>query len=177
MAVATQTSVVLAKFKLTKLGVEADYEEYEMFEGTSLRTDVSKKFPFQPKDELLAAFDMLVPHLLMMCEFVNESTIENPNEILDYSIAENFKVTGLLVKESGVTIIGRRILKGKKVLNLTTPFYPWDTPDEADGYAFAHGFQMAVSMATEQALAYLEGDYIRQAAQLSLDFDNPTDQV
>ena len=166
-------SVVLTKFKLTKNGVEAEYTEYEQAEGVNLPTEVTKKIPNQPKDELLAAFDNLIPHLMMMSAYVDETKVDNPNDLLELPLAKMFKVTGLVMKDSGVTLIGRRTLPNKKVLNLVPPFFLWENPEGIDGYAFSFSFGSAVDLAATLAQEYLSGDRHNFGAQLSFDFDNP----
>ena len=168
-----QPSIVLSKFKLTKFGAEAEYTEYEQVEGGfRMGTEVTKKFPFQPSEELLEAFTTLTPHLLMLTEFVNEHDVEKTTDVMAMELAEHFKVTGIVVKESGVTLIGRRLLRGKKVLNLTTPFLLWEVPDGVDGYSFAITYQNDVKQVTDLAIDYITGaGQVRQASQMSLGFD------
>lgn len=173
------SSLVLNKFKLVKFGAEADYTEHEVGEDDAkLTTEIYKKFPFQPKDELLAAFDALVPHLMMLCEVVDAHNFDKTTDVLQMKLAESFKVTGIVVKSSGMTLIGRRSLRGGKVLNLTTPFLLWENAEmdvDEGGYEFATTLLYDIDLATSLALQYIEGDYYRKPVnvQLSIDFDNP----
>lgn len=175
----TKSSLVLNKFKLVKFGAEADYTEFEQGDdGETLRVEIIKKFPYQPKDELLAALDTLVPHLMMLCEVIEAAYFDKTTDVLELALCEKFKVTGLVVKTTGVTLIGRRTLRAGKVLNMTTPFLLWEsaelTPEEG-GYEFANTLLFDIDRVTTLALAYVEGDYHRRAVdpQLSINFDNP----
>lgn len=168
-------STTLKKFKLTKLGVEAEFSEWEEVDGgIRLETEVTKKFPFQPAEEIETAFEQLVPHLLMLTEFVNDETVLDPEDVLTLPLAEVFRCTGMVVKSTGVTLIGRRRLRGKKILNITTPFLLWETAEGMDEYRFHLTFQKKVQEAELLCLRYIEGDYLKQAAyntQLEIPFE------
>ena len=165
----------LQKFKLTKLGANAEYSEKEEVDGgVNLETLVTKSYPFQPADELIESFHQLVPHLMMLCEVIQEETVREPGDLLDdFPLSESFLVTGIVVKESGVTLIGRRKLRGGKVLNMTTPFLLWEVNEHMEQYRFRNELYKAVTTAENLCLEYIEGGYLKRAAhntQLELPF-------
>ena len=89
--------------------------------------------------DLTQAFKELIPHLTFLCEqreaVHKERMDELPNDI--YSILD---VTGYAVggtdDNTGVTLIGKRFLKSKKVLNLNSPFTMFNNENEEYTYAF-----------------------------------------
>ena len=162
-------TVDLTKFKLNKTGAQAVYTEGERHNNATFTTEVDKKFPYQPEDELLSAFDELVPHLVFLCEYADEEKYETTKElILNWKPITQFAITGIVVKESGCMLIGRRTLRGKKVLNLTTPFVLWETSEGMEEYSFMQTLKFHMDEAHEQALAYIGGNYKKESAQLDL---------
>lgn len=171
-------SKVLNKFKLTKLGAEAHYTEYEEVEGgVRLATEVIKTYPFAPNDTLTESFQELVPHLMMLCEIISEDTVADTKDVFELAITERFSVTGLVAKSTGVTLIGRRILRGKKVLNLTTPFLLWEQQDPTEvPYRYLRSLEAQIDIAVMECLRYTEGEHKHQAAynaQLEIEFTEP----
>jgi len=80
-------------------------------------------------------------------------------------------VTGFVIggddeEQRGVTLIGRRTLKGNRVLNLVAPFIKFSDEDYADVADLAE----LVAGAEAEALEYLNGK-IAPDAQMSLEFD------
>jgi len=165
-------SITLEKFKLKKDGVEVTYTETLNRDGNFFATQTVKVMPFQPLEDLLTAMKKLVPHLMLLCELVPDNlAIDTTAQLAVTSIAQPYTVTGIVVKDSGATIIGRKTLAGKKILNLTTPFYLWD--DETSNYGFSHTLMHDITTLSEYCVAYIEGDYIYEQQQLGIDFDTP----
>lgn len=89
--------------------------------------------------DLTNSFSDLVPHLTFLCEQKEAAHLERMDELPDdiYSILE---VSGYTVGGSndslGVTLIGKRFLKSKKILNLCAPFTMFNNENEEYTYAF-----------------------------------------
>lgn len=106
--------------------------------------------------DLLNAFDALTIHLAVLCEQVEfKVAFDEP------SLLSRFSVTGFSIggsgEHSGVTLIGRKDLKSKKVLNLCAPFTKYD-PETSD-YEYCSELYSIVSMACGEVVAYLEGKH------------------
>lgn len=89
--------------------------------------------------DLTNAFRDLVPHLTFLCEQKEAAHLERMDE-LPNSIYSTLEVSGYTVGGSddslGVTLIGKRFLKSKKVLNLSAPFTMFNNENEEYSYAF-----------------------------------------
>ena len=106
--------------------------------------------------DLEAALDALVPHLAFLCEqkeaddktFIEDipEEIHNVLEVSGYSI-------GGTDEDEGVTLIGKRFLKSKKVLNLSAPFTKFNNENEE--YANAFELQQAIEACNYEVEQYL----------------------
>ena len=89
--------------------------------------------------DLLQTFSALVPHITFLCEqreaYRLERMDEFPNEIYTNLDVTGFSVGGSADSE-GVTLIGKRFLGTKKVLNLCAPFTMFESDNEEYTYAF-----------------------------------------
>lgn len=89
--------------------------------------------------DLLQTFNALVPHITFLCEQREAYRLERMDE-LPNEIYTNLDVTGFSVGGSadseGVTLIGKRFLGTKKVLNLCAPFTMFESDNEEYTYAF-----------------------------------------
>ena len=89
--------------------------------------------------DLLQTFNALVPHITFLCEQREAYRLERMDE-LPNEIYTNLDVTGFSVGGSadseGVTLIGKRFLGTKKVLNLCAPFTMFESENEEYTYAF-----------------------------------------
>lgn len=87
--------------------------------------------------DLTNAFRDLVPHLTFLCE--QKEAGVRMDELPD-SIYSTLEVSGYTIGGSddslGVTLIGKRFLKSKKVLNLSAPFTMFNNENEEYFYAF-----------------------------------------
>lgn len=87
--------------------------------------------------DLTNAFRDLVPHLTFLCE--QKEAGVRMDELPD-SIYSTLEVSGYTIGGSddslGVTLIGKRFLKSKKVLNLSAPFTMFNNENEEYSYAF-----------------------------------------
>lgn len=87
--------------------------------------------------DLTKAFRDLVPHLTFLCE--QKEAGVRMDELPD-SIYSTLEVSGYTIGGSddslGVTLIGKRFLKSKKVLNLSAPFTMFNNENEEYFYAF-----------------------------------------
>lgn len=89
--------------------------------------------------DLLQTFSALVPHITFLCEQREAYRLERMDE-LPSEIYTNLEVTGYSIGGSadseGITLIGKRFLGTKKVLNLCAPFTMFENENEEYTYAF-----------------------------------------
>lgn len=89
--------------------------------------------------DLRAAFDTLIPHLAFLCE-QKEADGKDSIDELPEEIFSTFEVSGYSIggtdDNTGVTLVGKRFLKSKKVLNLIAPFTMFNNENEEYEHAF-----------------------------------------
>jgi hypothetical protein len=168
----------IKKAKLNSLSyMEVEYEnKFVTHEDETFIVEATEKCSWPPNNDLLVCLDRLKPHLAVLCE-----QVENMLEIESYQgafetphpILAKLKVTGFTIggsdEHEGVTLIGRRILAGNRVLNLVSPFCKWE--DEHNGYANSYELAVLIKDLQEEVCLYLEGKKA-PAVQLSLEFEN-----
>lgn len=104
--------------------------------------------------DLRAAFKNLVGHIAILCELREAKEESLPDELKDLSTVE---VTGYSIggtdEDEGVTLIGKRFLQSKKVLNLIAPFTKFANENEE----YPHSFTLlqAIEACNYEAEQYL----------------------
>lgn len=169
--------ITIKKAKLNGVGyLELDYDERMTNEaGENFTIEASKKCTWDPAPELLEIFDELKPHLAALCEQEEMMSIqlwESANMGTPHPILSKMKVTGFVIggsdEHEGVTLIGRRILAGNRVLNLISPFTKWD--DEHNSYEYSLELGQIISRLQHECELYLGGK-MRPSTQMKLDFE------
>lgn len=106
--------------------------------------------------DLKAAFEELVPHLAFLCEQKEADGKKALNELPE-EIFSTFEVGGYSIGGSddntGVTLVGKRFLKSKKVLNLIAPFTMFNNENEE--YEHAFDLQQAIDACSYEVEQYL----------------------
>ncbi|MPR36588.1 hypothetical protein [Salmonirosea aquatica] len=162
------TMKTLTKFKLLPLGLAVWYTERH---GEYVET-VSREMPYPYEESLATALTHLRPHLMILTEMVDGLT---PDEAQALMGADRYRVTGVTWgKDScGVTLVGRKELRGNKVLNLVAPFTKFD--DEFEEYMYSEGLYIAICDLEAEILEYIDGTKRGESPQLAIDFStNPS---
>lgn len=168
----------IKKAKLNSVGyLEIEFEQKITSEDNEIFTiESAQKCTWSPHNDLLVCLDRLKPHLAVLCEQVETMLeIDSYAEMLTtpHPILAKLKVTGFTIggsdEHEGVTLIGRRVLAGNRVLNLVSPFCKWE--DEHNGYSNAYELAVIIQDLQEEVRMYLDGKKA-PAAQLSLEFEN-----
>ncbi|MCA6513910.1 MAG: hypothetical protein IM569_13730 [Chitinophagaceae bacterium] len=168
----------IKKSKLNSVGyLEVEFEQKVVSEENETFTiEAAQKCTWSPHNDLLVKLDALKPHLAVLCE-----QVENMLEITSYEVSfeaphpilAKLKVTGFTIggsdEHEGVTLIGRRVLAGNRVLNLVSPFAKWE--DEHNGYEHSYELAVLINDLQGEVRLYLEGKKA-PAVQLSLEFEN-----
>lgn len=106
--------------------------------------------------DLRAAFDTLIPHLTFLCEQKEADGKVRLDELPD-DIYSTFDVSGYSIggsdDDEGVTLVGKRFLKSKKVLNLIAPFTKFSNENEEYEHAFE--LQQAIDACNYEVEQYL----------------------
>lgn len=127
--------------------------------------------------DLRAAFNELIPHLAFLCEQKEADGKVAMDELPD-NISSILEVTGYTIggsdDDEGVTLIGKRFLKSKKVLNIIAPFTKYNNENEE----YKHTFELqqaieACNYEVEQYLTAKKWAVVQQ--ELPFDEDVPTD--
>ncbi len=107
------------------------------------------------------ALNALNVHLMLITEQAKTKTAQT----LDSIVVTGFVIGGDDEENRGVTLIGRRTLKGNRVLNLVSPFIKFS--DEY--YAEIIDLSAAVGTAVAETIEYLDGK-VTPDAQLEMEF-------
>lgn len=126
-------------------------------------------------DDLINAFQRLVPHFALLTEQVLESEVEsiilNGKEIPE-DLLQKIKVSGITVggtgESEGITISGSKRLSNGKMINFNTPFTKWEAVDE--GYKFISELINVLEDLKDEVIAYMEGKQGTKA-QTEMNFD------
>lgn len=106
--------------------------------------------------DMKAAFDDLIPHLAFLCEQKEADGKESLDELSE-DIFSTFEVSGYSIggsdESEGVTLVGKRFLKTKKVLNLIAPFTMFNNENEE--YEHAFDLQQAIEACKYEVEQYL----------------------
>ena len=127
--------------------------------------------------DLRAAFNELIPHLTFLCEQKEADGKVTMGELPD-NISSILEVTGYTIggsdDDEGATLIGKRFLKSKKVLNLIAPFTKFNNENEE----YKHSFELqqaieACNYEVEQYLTAKKWAVVQQ--ELPFEENAPTD--
>jgi hypothetical protein len=155
----------LTKFKLMPLGLAVWYTE----KHGEYAEIVSREMPYPHQESLTTALTNLRPHLMILTESVENLSPLDAQELM---VADKFRVTGVTWGGSddsaGVTLVGRRELRGNRVLNLVAPFTKFS--DDFDEYAYANSLYLAVCDLEAEILEYIDGTKRGESPQLAIDF-------
>ena len=163
-----RNTIQKAKVKDSKL--EVIYEEY--FSEENYSNTIDKKCAQIIHADLQVSLDRLKPHLACICEMPEGSTIKSIYDC-DLDDFSNYVVTGYSHggshESAGITIIGQKLLKSGKVLNLVTPFIKFE---DTDAYHYAGELCSDIEACDYEVKEYLFNEKWG-VKQLSLDFDEP----
>lgn len=119
--------------------------------------------------DLVAAFDAIIPHLPLLCEVTAEKELLP----LGHVDLESFKVTsfskGGSDEHAGVTIVGRKRLKGNRILNLVAPFTKWE--EENNPYQHRYELKEAIRHLSDEIHKYLFEGKVAPAVQMELQLE------
>ena len=104
--------------------------------------------------DLVAAFKELTGHMAILCELREAKENSIPDDLTNISSVEvNGYSIGGTDEDEGVTLIGKRFLKSKKVLNLIAPFTKFDNENEEYPHAFT--LMQAIDACNYEVMEYL----------------------
>lgn len=165
---------IIGKAKIKDSQLTVTYEE--VFTSENYSNTIEKKCSQVIHKDMRDAFDKLALHLVCACEMPEAVKIREAG-IYDFPVGElnNYVVTGYSHggsdESAGVTIIGQKLLKSGKVLNLVSPFIQYED-DEA--YEYAGELSVDVQGCDYEVKEYLFNEKYG-IKQMSLDFDVPDD--
>lgn len=153
----------ITKAKLSKTGgIEAELTALYLLENdkgdiTRCNNTYAVSSDLPPHIDLVNAFRRLLPHMLLLIEIDNSRTPED----IDLSKYHQYTVTGFTLGGSdghpGITIIGRKLLAGGKILNIITPFTKFEGGENEVFYEFGYQLYSEVDDLTKELLAYFAG--------------------
>ena len=182
----TEKTIYIKKAKLKEGFLEAEYEQVEVQKETEDGEEVNRissnfimtsSKPVHP--DMVEAFSKLTPHMVFMCEQQDILTGDN-GKFEDGSIfkdkrMEPFHVTGVSFGGSGdhagVTLVGQKKLRNKRVLNLVSPFTKFEAgehEDSSDLYDFMYEMRNALYRVEDEVVAFIKGEKFGKTAQLDL---------
>jgi hypothetical protein len=167
MQTATNT---IQKAKVRDSRLEVIYEEY--FSEENYSNTIDKKCAQVIHADFQESLDRLKPHLACICEMPEGNSIFDIYKC-NLEDFKNYIVTGYShggsAESTGITIVGQKLLKSGKVLNLITPFIQFE---DTEVYRFANDLSADIDACDHEVKEYLF-DEKWGVKQLSLDFDTP----
>lgn len=165
----------ITKAKLNSGGLEVSYKEYNSEQDFT--NDINLKCPQIVHKDLIEVFNKLKPHVACICELPEAENVKVDNLGTIHEDMEMIIISGYTVngddETAGAVIIAQKMLKGSKVLNLTTPFMQFSSED----YPFAGELELAIQGCEYEVKQYLdEGKFgVKQGSLDFEDSDSPTD--
>ena len=170
----------IKKAKIKGMTLETEMEEIIHIDGIApITNDITKKSDQLIHPDLQKSFDDLRPHLIMICDQKEDSSVirimqsaENeiaPDEI-DLRAIDLYNVTGFVIggeDRDGVTLIGQKSLD-TKVLNLIAPFTKYAE------YNYGSELSLAVEACIHEVEQYLFNGKCA-VKQMELPFDEQQD--
>lgn len=148
----------------------------ESFNEANYTNEVSKKSSQIVHADMRKAYSRLILHLIVACEQPEAGQINDENiHELDLEQFNNYVVTGYSIggsdENSGVTIIGQKLLKSGQVLNLISPFIKFE---DLEAYPLAGELFNDVAGCNYEVEEYLfNGKW--GIKQEEIDFDAPAE--
>lgn len=164
----------IEKAKIKDSQLTATYEE--RFKTENYSNVIEKKCSQIIHGDLKNAIDNLRVHLACICEMPEAERIRELG-VYDFPADDlsNYIVTGYSHggsnESAGVTIIGQKLLKSGKVLNLISPFIQFE---DTDAYPFAGELCSEIEACDYEVDQYLFHEKYG-IKQMELDFDVPED--
>ena len=171
---ATPSLIRIQKAKVKNQQLTCEFTEQRTQEAPPRSFTLTSQEQVHP--DLLHRIHRLVPHLCLLTEQLRETPDFWPDDAAEPLPAhfDPFTVTGLSLGNggAGVTLIGQRRLTGGSILNLTSPYVPYEAETD-DQYAYAGLLESAVLDALTEVELALRGK-CAEYRQLDL-FDQPTE--
>lgn len=124
-------------------------------------------------DDLQAAFDALVPHLVHICE---EENLKSVSELEVQRLHLKYRVTDVTISGSddteGVVISGFKILASDKTVSFNTPFQKFSD----DKYPFATELYNSVGLLKSEVMEYMDGKQGERSVVGKFDFDEEEEE-
>lgn len=145
--------------------LELEYRETEADGDSSVSTDIKALFRKRVHEDLINAFDKLKVHLAFLAEFMEpaDKFIFDTDDVFQDEKFVKFKVNQFSLggddEHAGVTITGQKKLRGKKVLNINTPFVKFEYQDGIDNYDFLSQLYDHVQRCVTEVELYLGGKH------------------
>lgn len=146
--------------------LEVEYTETERNEHYTNIVEVKKVFKQFIHQDLRDELKTLIPHLAALCELVTthiaEEICNGELHYLDNIVCERTTVTQVVFggedEHAGITLVGRRVLKNRRVLNLVAPFTKFF--EENEPYPLMDDLMRCLECFENEVRAYiLEGKY------------------
>jgi hypothetical protein len=142
--------------------MELEYTEVEPDGDASVSNEIKGLFRKRVHPDLVAAYDKLKIHLAYLSEIVPVELgedIEGSDFHMDPKFIK-FKVTSFSIggegDSLGVTVTGQMKLRGKKILNLNTPFTKFEA-QSSDNYEYLHNLYSHVMTCIDEVQKYISG--------------------
>lgn len=183
------TKIKVLKANVGKSGVNVEYWKTAVryfpnkdgeLELRSFENGGKEAIPFLPHPDLILAFELFRPHLILICQqkegyntygqLIEPSTFESYEGEEKDNPLNKFKVTGFAISDAGdgVTLTGHRSLRGKQILPLVAKA---DFHGGEDAYEFGEELYVVTKNAAYQAELYYHGKYAPDS-QLKIDYDD-----
>lgn len=159
--------------------LELAYTERVKMGDTITENDMGGTFKRAVHADLRAALDAFIPHLLLITEVKEAVEFEGVDlDVFDKTGVPGctpYAVTGIAIggedEHQGVTIIGRKTLRNKKVLNIIAPFTKFQGSEGEPRYAMADELWSAYIALEKEVGLFLDHGKCAPEAQLKMDLE------
>lgn len=158
--------------------LEVEYIETVKTEFSTLKTEVRKVYRQNVHEDLINASNDLIIHLAALCELITdreqiESVLEEYEGWKLNELSSRLSVTQVVWggsdEHAGITLVGRKKLLNKRILNLVAPFTKFD--DENDPYGYMHELVIALDKFSDEVFAYMQEGKCAPNPQQEIDFE------
>ncbi len=147
--------------------MEIEYTECQPDGDSTTQHEIKALMRNRVHQDLLLAYEKLKVHMALLCESLDPDNYEeeqfSTGEIYTLLEFEKFKVMSFSIggegDSQGVTISGRRALRGKRILNLNAPFTKFDKLEGLESYEFLDLMVSDLFGCIEEVKAYLGGKH------------------
>jgi hypothetical protein len=156
-----EKSYTIKKVKFEKdKALTTEYTLLEFDGDDATNAEVSFKSPRKVHEDLVRAFQELVPHLILLTESIDGISLDALSKDVRFSKfeARSFSIGGN-DDNRGVVISGVKRVNGNRVISLSTPFTVFEPNTDVGVYQYLEELLGAVETCIDETKQFIEGKH------------------